>query len=185
MAPLAASKPTIHLPYKFVIFKNSFPEGDWDPAEVFAFDLPSIPSLQNTIPHIHTVSLLPGFCNTALKTLQRYLSEINNDVGQTPTGCKWIIHTIDIERDESGVLSCREFGVVLELVGWKTLVGNQKAKEAEDRNLQAKAHAPVPQTEDNDLLFTMKRADPDNNGQTGLFSYSRSSGGWVRRNLLG
>ncbi|KAF3274901.1 hypothetical protein TWF970_007604 [Orbilia oligospora] len=107
----------VYLPYKYVIFKNTFPDGDWDQGNCFAFDIPSVPFLKSSNDYDNnntddnpplerdTIGLLPEFCQAALSALQSYISTLNSDTDETPDKCKWVIHTVDIGKDEHGVVS--------------------------------------------------------------------------------
>ncbi|KAK6506168.1 hypothetical protein TWF506_011089 [Arthrobotrys conoides] len=124
----------VYLPFKYIIFKNAFPNGDWDQSNCFTFDIPTIPFLKNArkdvngmnnydnLRELDTLYLLQEFCPAALNALQDYLLTLNNNNYDTPEKCKWVIHTVDIGKDEHGILSSQEFGVVLEMIGWEKFV---------------------------------------------------------------
>ncbi|KAF3933573.1 hypothetical protein ABW19_dt0204582 [Dactylella cylindrospora] len=109
------------LPYKFVIFKNSIQNGDWDCADIHSFDQKSDPTLSLPEDSASTSSstsifILSEFCVSALEAIQRYLEYINKDVSETPKGYAWCIRSVHIERGEDGLVSCKEFAIVVELV---------------------------------------------------------------------
>ncbi|KAF3913137.1 hypothetical protein AA313_de0202695 [Arthrobotrys entomopaga] len=101
------------LPYKFVVFKNPMIEGDWDAANVHAFDQKNEPTVTTDA---NSILILAEFCDTALGAIRSYLDPLNQNIHETPQGYTWTITSVYIVRDQDGVLSCREFAIVLELV---------------------------------------------------------------------
>ncbi|KAK6540128.1 hypothetical protein TWF694_008950 [Orbilia ellipsospora] len=107
------SKPYYPRRYKFVVFKNAMTPGDWDSANVHAFDQKKEPIITKDA---NSILILAEFCDAALGAICNYLGPLNQNVDKTPLGYTWNITSVYIVRDSDGVLSCREFAIVLELV---------------------------------------------------------------------